>query len=120
MTHSAKSPHVRELRGGRRPQPREPTTEPGSVASCVHLLTATLSLQPNAETACTLAEGLFTPFQDVTDAAPDACVFKTASYVSERWNAAPIRWTRRRHDDLVGVGVDDQIGVVSDHDDLAL
>ena len=44
----------------------------------------------------------------------------STGFVADRRRLARGMRARPRHDDLIGIRIDDKVGVVSDHDDLAL
>lgn len=78
-----------------------------------------LAIQPNPQSTCAFAEGLFAALQNVANRLANSSVLKTARSVFE-WGQPTSRMrTGVGDNDLVRIGVDDEVGIVRDHDYLA-
>lgn len=66
-----------------------------------------------------LAEGYLATYQDVADELANRCVLKATNSISDRRASRGVR-ASGRSDDLIWVGVDDEIGVVGNYDSVAL
>lgn len=78
-----------------------------------------LAIQPNPQSTCAFAEGLFATLQNVANRLANSRVLKAARCVFE-WGQPTSRMrTSVGDNDLVRIGVDDEIGIVRDHDYLA-
>ena len=79
-----------------------------------------LALQTNSETASPLLEGTFAALKDVADSFSNVTTLEAAGEIGYRRQFARSMRAYLGNDDLVGVRVDNQIGIVGDYDYLAL
>ena len=82
-----------------------------------HAFRPAIDIEADTKPPGALAEGGFAALKDVADGLTDAR-FPPACHVADWRQAARRVRASFRHDDLVRVGVDDQVGVVRDHDHL--
>lgn len=76
--------------------------------------------EADAKPPCSFAEGVLAAFQDLADAFSNGRVLQAARHVADLRQAARLTWPGFRNDDLICVRVDDEVGIVRDHDHLAL
>ncbi|MCW0197147.1 MAG: hypothetical protein OJI97_03275 [Sphingopyxis sp.] len=79
-----------------------------------------LTLQADTKAPCALAKRMFPALENVADHLADRRVLEAAARIGDLGQAIPRMRTGRCNDDLIGIGVDHEIGVMRDDDDLAL
>ena len=82
--------------------------------------TAALSLQAHAQPARALLERLFSTFEDVAYGLADRRDFEPTGRVSDVRELPALVRTTFGDNNLISVGVNHQVGVMRDHDHLAL
>lgn len=73
-----------------------------------------LARQANPQTPRALSEGLLASLKDLANLPTDIRILKSSTLVVNLGEIARAMRPRRCDDDLIGVGVNDQVGVVSD------
>ncbi|KNY09240.1 hypothetical protein AKG11_33285 [Shinella sp. SUS2] len=79
-----------------------------------------LSLEPDPQTPCSLAECFLATLQNIADGFSDFRILQAARLVGNRGKSACRMRASIGNDDLVRVRIDDEICVMCDHDDLSL
>lgn len=77
-----------------------------------------LPRKPNSEALCALNERPLTALKDLADLLPDLGVLEAATSVGDFWQIIGPVGAGAGGDDLIGIGVDDEVGVMGDDDDL--
>jgi hypothetical protein len=75
--------------------------------------------QLKAISLSTIFKGSSSAFEDVAHCATDLGVFQGTALIFESRHEASERWSRSGDDHLVSIGVDDEVRVVGNDDDLA-
>ena len=78
-----------------------------------------LAFKSHTQTPGTLSECVFAAFKDVADGFAHLRILKSASLIGNAWQSAVSMRPGISDDDLVGVGIDDEVGIVGHHDYLA-
>src|SRR6185436_277274 len=73
----------------------------------------------NSQTSCTLGEGLLPTLKNLADLTANLGILQAAPLVGDLRKIVPAVWPGAGDDYLIGVGVDNEIGVVGDDDHLA-
>src|SRR5580704_10343360 len=79
-----------------------------------------LAFQAHSQAARPLLERALAAFKDVTDRLTNMSALKATGKIGDGRQLAWLVWTHLRNNDLVGVRVNNQVGIVRDHDHLAL
>ena len=76
------------------------------------------SFHSDSRTPRTLFEGCFAAFENLAHLPPNVGIFQTTALIGYCRQGAGAMWAAFGDDDLVCVGIDDQVGIMRDNDNL--